>query len=45
MVPKFIRPLGSSMNHTDMDDEENLKTGRQNIDAYHLQTACKAIGV
>ena len=28
-----------------MDDEENLKTGRQNIDAYHLQTACKAIGV
>ena len=45
VVPKFIRPLDSSMNHTDMDDEENLKTGRQNIDAYHLQTACKAIGV
>ena len=45
VVPKFIRPLDSSMNGTDMDDEENLKTGSQDIDTYHLQTACKAIGV
>ena len=45
VVPKFIRPLDSSMIDTDMDDEENLKTGSQDTDTYHLQTACKAIGV
>ena len=44
VVPKFIRPLDSSMSDTDMDSKD-LKTGLQDIDAYHLQTACKAIGV